>query len=341
MKAWKTLLKADSLAWLLERDNPAVQYFSLTGLLDKPEIEPDVRDARHRLMTTGLIPAILAKQNEDGSWGIPQDFYIRSKYRGTVWQIITLAELGADGSDNRIRHAGEFILHNSQDRQSGGFAYLSGKDGGGDHSKIVPCLTGNMVWSLIRFGFLDDPRVQQGIGWITRYQRFDDSDDSAPAGWPYDRYQKCYGKHTCHMGVVKVLKALAEIPAEKRDKTITDTIARGSEYLLKHRLFKRSHDTSQIAKPAWLEFGFPRLWNTDALEMLFLLTRLGSRDPRLQDAIDLVVSRQDESGRWRLETTYNGRSLLRIERQNEPSKWVTLHALTTLKRLETPSPATI
>jgi len=50
-------------------------------------------------------------------------------------------ELGADGKDKRIRKTGEFILARSQDKQSGGFAYVSGEDGG-SHEKVVPCLTG-------------------------------------------------------------------------------------------------------------------------------------------------------------------------------------------------------
>ncbi len=72
-----------------------------------------------------------------------------------------LAELGADGNDDRIRKACEFILTHSQDFESGGFAYsTSVKKGGGRHSEVIPCLTGNMVWSLIRLGYLTDPRCQ-------------------------------------------------------------------------------------------------------------------------------------------------------------------------------------
>lgn len=37
------------------------------------------------------------------------------------------------------------------------------KKGGGRITEVIPCLTGNMVWSLIRFGYLDDPRLQRGM----------------------------------------------------------------------------------------------------------------------------------------------------------------------------------
>ncbi len=163
MMNWKSILKADPISWLLEPDNPSVQYFAMTDVLEKPEGDEEVRKAKAAVMETGVLPKILAKQRTGGYWEKPEDFYIRSKYKGTVWQLIILAELGADGNDERVRKACEFILENSQDRESGGFSYLSAKTDGGDHSKVLPCLTGNMVWSLIRLGYLEDPRVQRGI----------------------------------------------------------------------------------------------------------------------------------------------------------------------------------
>lgn len=188
-----------------------------------------------------------------------------------------------------------------------------------------------MVWSLIRLGYLEDPRVQQGIDWITRYQRFDDGESDAAKGWPYGRYL-CWGRHSCHMGVVKALKALAEIPVGRRSGAVMSTIQRGAEYLLKHHVFKGSHDLTQVSIPAWLKFSFPLMWNTDALEVLGILTGLGYRDPRMQEALDLVVSKQDEDGRWRLERTFNGRFLVDIEKRGRSSKWITLNALRVLKR---------
>lgn len=328
---WKSVLNTDPTDWLLEEDNPSVRYFTLVDLLDKSRNNAEVVKTKQSIMTSGPVLAILEKQETGGYWGIPQDFYRRSKYKGTVWNIITLAELGADGRDKRIHRAGEFILNYAQDRQSGGFAYYSGIDGGGDHMSVTPCLTGNMVFSLIRFGFLEDPRVQKAIDWIVKYQRFDDCASITPQGWPYDRYKQCWGKHTCTMGVVKNLKALAEIPPEKRTKLIFETIKSGAEYLLKHHLYKRSHNLALVAKEKWVRFGFLLMWETDALEMLGILGKLGYHDTRMQDAVDLVISKQDEQGRWLLEKSFNDRTLVKIERKGKPSKWVTLNALRALK----------
>ena len=331
MVGWKSKLNADAMDWLLEEGNPSVRYFTLTELLDKPQTDEQTQKAKAAIMEVGVVPKILSKQNIDGSWETPTAFYT-AKYKGTSWQLLILAELGADKEDLRVRSACEFILGSSQHRESHGFSFARAeKTGGGRQSGVIPCLSGNMVYSLIRLGYLDDPRVQAGIDWINTYQRFDDG-DGALRGWPYDKYVMCFGKHSCHMGAAKALKALAEIPSEKRDSKTKATIENGAEYFLKHHIYKKSHDLCRVSKPGWLHFGFPLMYQTDVLEVLGVLAKLGYKDERMQEAVNLVISKQDAQGRWKLESTFNGRFQTNIERKGEPSKWITLNALKALKR---------
>ncbi len=333
MDAWNSCLSADPTEWLLEKNNPSVRYFTLHDILERSWANPEVKEAKQEIMKTGVVPVILAKQKKEGYWDTPERFY-SAKYRGTVWQLMILAEHGADEHNDNIRNACEFILASSQDLESGGFAYSSGtRTGGGRHSEVIPCLTGNMVWSLIRLGYLKDPRLQQGIKWITTYQRFDDRINEVPQGWPYDRLKTgCFGRHTCHMGAVKPLKALAEIPEKKRSVAVKQTLEKGAEYFLLHHVFKSSHNLNRVPKPGWLKFGFPLMYQTDALEILGILTQLGYHDKRMQEAIDIVISKQNNEGKWILENTYNGRYQTTIEQKGKPSKWITLHALKVLKR---------
>jgi hypothetical protein len=332
VRDWRSLLQADPVDWLLEKDNPSVRYFTLTEILEQAADDPDVKAAKDRIMRVGVVPAILAKQTAGGHWETPEQFYT-AKYRGTAWQLIILAELGADGRDERVKSACEFILDHSQDRVSGGFSmWRSARTGGGRHSGVLPCLTGNMVWSLIRLGYVADPRVNRGIAWMIQYQRFDDGIDRRPEGWPYDSATSCFGKHSCHMGVVKSLKALAEVPALQQSCGVLNTIEKGVDYLLKHHIHKRSHDLDRVSKLGWLRFGFPLMYQTDVLEILGILTKLGHKDERMQEAVDLVMSKQDHEGRWALDSTFNGRFQTNIEQKSKPSKWITFKALATLKR---------
>lgn len=321
------ILDTITLEWLLENDNPSVRYFTLTKLLQKSNNSAEVLHAKEDIMKIGAVPAILSKQNNAGNWGSPLKFYTE-KYYGTVWQMIILAELNADQNDPRIKKACEFILENSQDPESYAFSMSrSIKNGGGRHSEIIPCLTGNMLWSLIKLGYQDDERVQKGVEWICRYQRCDDGDTAPPHEWPYDKYEMCWGKHSCHMGVVKSLKALSALPEEKRGEMVNVKIGDMAEYMLIHHIYKKSHNLRASSKPGWKRAGFPLMYQTDILEILCILTDLGYRDKRMADAVEIIKNRQNPDKKWLLENSYNDRMVINIEEAGNPSKWITARAL--------------
>jgi len=173
MDGWKDRLHSDSMPWLLEEENPSVRYFALRDLEGLSEDDEELERTRTAIMTSGPVPNILGKQAPGGQWGDPADFYRRSKYKGTVWNLILLAELGADGEDERIRRAGEFVLRWSQHRESGGFSHNGTGEKGGTRDGVISCLTGNLAFSLHRLGFADDERVRKAYDWIVRYQRYE------------------------------------------------------------------------------------------------------------------------------------------------------------------------
>lgn len=322
----------DVINWLLEEENPSVRYFTLKDILGKPEDDAEVQAAKRKIMQSGMVFDILERQREPAYLKAYSRFYTY-KYKGLVWSLIVLAELGA-ALNPQIKAQCEYILINSQETEDGGFAMnTAAKKGGGRITEVIPCLTGNMVWSLIRFGYLDDPKLQKAIGWLTRYMRFNDGVEENPQAPPYNRYEMCWGKHTCFMGAVKALKGLSAIPHEKRTNEINDTINKAAEFLLIHHIYKRSHDLCKTSKPGWLKFGFPLMYQTDALEILDILTELGIKDSRMDEAINIVIAKQDDTGRWKAENTYNSEKLLiPIGQKDEPSKWVTLRALRVLRR---------
>jgi hypothetical protein len=332
MKKIEEIAKPVIIEWLLEKENPSVRYFTLRDLLGKPEDDREVIESKQAIHRSGIVPEVLRHQHKDGYWVDPGRFYT-AKYTGTVWQLMILAELGADGSDPRLKKACEFILSCSQEPESGGFAHKQRmKGGGGLMSEVIPCLTGNMIWSLIKHGFLEDERIQKGIEWICRYQRADDGDSMPPQSWPYDRYEMCWGKHTCFMGVVKSLKALSAIPGARRSSDVRGKISFLSEFLLKHHVHKKSHDLSKTSKPGWRKPGFPQMYQTDILEILEILTDLGFHDPRMKEAMDVMQGKMTKNGRWILENSFNGKMIADVEAQGEESKWITLKALKIIMR---------
>lgn len=190
-----------------------------------------------------------------------------------------------------------------------------------------------MVWSLIRFGYFDDPRLQKGIDWIVRFMRYNDGEEIDQQVSPYNHYEMCWGAHTCHMSAVKALKALSEVPLKRRTNEINDAIQKATEFVLIHHIYKRSHNLNRVSKPGWLKFGFPLMYQTDVLEILDILTGLGIKDSRMDEALNIVLSKQDDMGRWKAENTYNSdRLLIPIGMKDEQSKWITLRSMRILKR---------
>jgi hypothetical protein len=90
---WKSLLKEDPTGWLLEVDNPSVRYFTLKDILERKENDPDVQDARKSIMTVGIVPRILEKQNEDGNWGVADNPAGPQGARRNQWGINSLSPL--------------------------------------------------------------------------------------------------------------------------------------------------------------------------------------------------------------------------------------------------------
>jgi hypothetical protein len=144
---------ADPLPWLLDELTPAVRHLTLRGLLDRAADDPEVAAARAGAIRTEPIAPILAAQNAEGCWAKPGPGY-SPKYTSTVWQIIFLDQLGAEGDDPRVRAGREYLLSHTQS-WSGGFGATGATSGPPPPSSVIHCLNGNLLRALIGFGLLD------------------------------------------------------------------------------------------------------------------------------------------------------------------------------------------
>jgi hypothetical protein len=319
----------DIINWLLEEKNPAVKYYTMNNLTEVSNKELAVAFAT--VNEDPIIKSILACQNEDGSWSQKERFYT-DKYHGTIWQLLILAQLGANGNDPPIKKSSEFVLEHSQDSETMGFSVeMSKKTGHGLPSKVTPCLTGNMVYALIRLGYFNDKRVKGAIDWLVKYQTSNDG-VATTTNFKYSKHDACFGKHTCFMGVVKSLKAFSVIPVEHRSVKIDMKIAELVEFMLCHHLYRKSHNLNQKAKPGWTRFGFPLMYQTDLLEILEIFSDLGIIDNRMKEAYDIVESKRQNDGTWKMQNTFNGKMIVDIESKNENSKWITAKAMKVLHK---------
>ncbi len=107
---------------------------------------------------------------------------------------------------------------------------------------------------------------------------------------------------------------------------------RGEEYLLDRRLMRR-RSTGEIVKPEWLQFSYPTRWHYDVLRGLeYFRLAGGTPDPRLDEAVALLRSKQQPDGAWLLEHTHAGAVPFALEGPDgTPSRWNTLRAMRVLR----------
>ena len=295
MDKWKSMLKADPTDWLLEPDNPSVRYWTLTDLLDRPEDDPQVAEAKAAIPGSKDVQAIFARQDPAGWWDTSERATGIKRASG---QLLILSRLGVP-PDERTRRGCEFVLSKP---------WLPTRR----PVCIVPCYTANCLRFLAHFGYGDDPHVDEG--WRAIIERLER--DDGLICW----YQK---QRPCHWLAVKALWAFAAAPAGQDVRAV---IARTAEALL-------SHDFDFEGEEArWLRFGFPWYFQSDLLDALEALAACGyAADSRFRALAQHVVDKQQDDGRWLKEA---GSTAGRIEHKGRPSKWITLKALRVLKKVE-------
>jgi hypothetical protein len=334
--AWLAALPSDPRPWLLEPDTAAVRQATLRLLLDRPADDPEVVEARAAAMASGPIAAILAAQDPEGWWVKPGAGY-STKYRGTVWSLIFLDQLAADGSDPRVARACDYVLAHSATSAGGFGAYGGGRpDVRPAPSLAIHCLNGNLLRALIGFGWLADERVQRAIEWQARAITGEGQPRWYLSGTSGPGFACAINEQLpCAWGAIKALLGLARIPTGRRTPLVRRAIEAGVEFLL-------SRDPSVADYPmgwgntkpngSWSRPGFPSGYVADTSQALEVLAELGAaRDPRAANAIRWLLAKAGRDGRWRNEYAYNGKTWSDIERQGRPSKWVTLRACRILR----------
>lgn len=166
---------------------------------------------------------------------------------------------------------------------------------------------GAPLYALAQLGSAGNRRVQGALAWqvnaITGEDdvRFYDAGTSGPGfacgvnlGQP------------CGWGAVKAMKALAAVPAAQRTPAMQRAIEVDADFLFSHDPAAADYPNTERVGPHWFKFGFPLSYWSDVLETAAVLAELGyGGDARLAPAIELILSKQDAHGRWKLENALN------------------------------------
>jgi hypothetical protein len=307
------------IQWLLDSD-PSIRWQTMRDLTDATDEE--VAAERARVATEGWGARLLALQGEDGQWaggalfparGTESDNGEQPKgqpWTATAYSLVSLRDFGADPRCHQLRRAVAQVRDHCR-WEHAGQPFFAGE--------VEPCINGMTV----ALGAYFDQDVD---GIVTRLV----GEQLEDGGWNCE-VENGSVRSSFHT-TIRVLEGL--LAHERATGGSAESIAarrRGEEYLLERKLFRR-RSTGEVVDPAWLQFSFPTRWHYDVLRALeYFRAAGGSPDLRMDEAIDLLRSKQQSDSTWLLENTHPGAIHFALEDgDGRPSRWNTLRALRVL-----------
>jgi hypothetical protein len=289
---------------LLESPEPAIRRLARCELLGE-ESDEDALGGE-------LVQALLVDRGAD-PYG---------KWTGAHWRLVSLVELGIPAGEPRAVAAAETVL-----------AWLTGEG----HRRRIPTVAGrvrrcasqegNALAVCSRLGLAADPRVELLARSLVEWQWPD-------GGWNCDRKETAW--RSSFNESLAPMWGLHEYAAATGARWAREAAERTAELFLSHRIF-RSLRTGDVIKPGWLDLNYPPFWHYDAAQALLVLSRLGlHRDPRADEARELLAARQRSDGSWPARRTWwrppgaRGSNVEAVDWGERASEMVTLNALRVL-----------
>lgn len=303
------------IRWLLDSD-PSIRWQTMQDLMDAPVGE--VAAERARVATEGAGVRLLSLQGADGTWG---GAAWNHGWDSTMHVLMLLRDFGLNPISEQAMRAVELVRERVVWR--GWQTYEGNPFFVGE---VEPCINGQVGAVGAYFG-----QDVQGI--IKRLL----SEQLSDGGWNCEAENG--STRSSFNTTICVLEALLEYEnISENSPEVTSARIRGQEYLLERRLYRRL-STGRVIKrdrkdgSNWTIFSYPTWWHYDVLRGLDYLRRAGvNPDERVAEAVNLVASKRDNSGRWLLETQHPGNMPIQIdEGVGRPSRWITLRALRVLR----------
>ncbi len=291
------------IKWLLDSD-PAIRWQVMRDLTgETPEA---VAVERSRVATEGWGAELLARQSRAGNWGSGRHWDLV-----TLWSLVVLKDLGLDPASRQARRM--------IDRVDKGLAYKPLNNRPFLHGETEPCINGRILGIGAYFKEPNDALAKQLLD-----EQLEDG------GWNCEAPRS---RRSSFHTTVCVLEGLLDFErARGKSPAMTKARKRAETYLLERRMF-RSLRTGSVINKRWLRFSYPTHWHYDVLRGLDYLRNAGIKpDSRVDEAMDVVIKRRHQNGRWPLNLLHPEEIPLQMETGvGGASRWNTLRALRVLR----------
>jgi hypothetical protein len=317
--------------WLLDSD-PAIRWQVMRDLMGAPE--QDVAAERARVATEGWGARLLDLQRPDGYWDKTTPARLTSaeavdwwrslppvrqgtlfpEWTSTSWSLMLLRAFGLDPASPRAREAIRRVREQVA-WEHDGEPFFAGE--------VEPCINAKVIALGAYFGEDVHSVVDRLLG-----------EQMSDGGWNCEQ-ENGSTRRSFH-STIDVLEGLLEYERAVGDAPeLRAARLRGQEYFLERRMLRRL-STGELIDPDFSRFSYPTYWHYDVLRGLDYFRAAGAApDERMAEAIDLVRSKRDASGRWALENPHPGLMHFAIDDgEGRPSRWNTLRATRVLSWYE-------
>jgi hypothetical protein len=301
------------LKWLLDSD-PAIRWQVLRDLTDAPPAA--VAAERARIATKGWGAQLLACQSPHGKFGGANE---NAGLMITFNSLIVLKDLGLDPASPQARKMIDRVDQHLRFKWHRNQPFFRGE--------TEPCINGRILGLGAYFHKPYAALLQQLL-----------SQQLPDGGWNCEAVEESPKRPKSTVSsfhtTICVLEGLLDYQcaAPKKFPALTKARKRAEEYLLERRLF-RSKRTNEIIDPRWLGFSYPPFWHYDVLRALdYFRNAAANPDPRLQEALQVVLQRRHQNGRWPLNLLHREQIPIKMETAiGSASRWNTLRALRVLR----------
>ena len=307
-----------NLKWLLDSD-PAIRWQVMRDLTG--EAPKAIAAERSRVASEGWGAQILARQSPAGNWGegprgwrddLPKEDRVLLI---ALYSLTVLMDLGLDPASQQARQMIDRVDNRLVFKPLNNRPFL--------HGETEPCINGRILAIGSYFKEPNDALANQLLG-----EQLEDG------GWNCEAPKS---RRSSFHTTICVLEGLLEYQRARRKslavmKSVTKARKRAENYLLERRMF-RSLRTGEVIDKRWLWFTFPTFWHYDVLRGLdYLRNAEIEPDSRVTEAIETVIERRHQNGRWPLNLLHPEHIPLEMETGvGSASRWNTLRALRVLR----------
>ena len=261
------------LKWLLDSD-PAIRWQVMKDITG--EAPGAIATERSRIATEGWGAQILSGQTPAGNWGGPKE---SPGLLFTFYTLVVLKDLGLDPASKQARKMIDRVDRRLVFKWHDNRPFLSGE--------TEPCINGRILGLGAYFKEPNDGLANQLL-----------SEQLEDGGW---NCEAPASRRSSFHTTICVLEGLLEYErAGRKSAAVTKARRRAENYLLERRMF-RSLRTGKVIDKHWLRFSYPTFWHYDVLRGLDYLRNAGIKpDSRVREAVETVIKRRHQNGRWPL-----------------------------------------